>query len=515
MSVATAPVMRARAINKVFGATHALKGVDFAVTPGRVTALFGENGAGKSTLMKILAGIESPTTGTLELDGEPVVLDGPRDAAARGIGIIHQELSLFPNLSISDNVFMARERARHGLMIERGEQREVTRRLLERLDEPLDPGTMVGDLRVGQQQIVEIARALAQRARVLIMDEPTSALSVAEVEVLFRVIRDLTDDGVAIIYISHHLEEALEIADHVVVFRDGQLVADAEADAVDLRWIVERMVGRNPDELFPAEHAERREPRLVVESLVVTDPSNPGRLAVDDVSLTVRAGEIVGLYGLMGAGRTELLETLAGRLQAASGTVTLDGERLDRAAIGERIVLGVALVPEDRQRDGLVPSMSVGENMTLASLSKYVRNLWVARDRERSAIDGMMRQVTVKASGPQAPIASLSGGNQQKVVLSKALLTEPRVLLLDEPTRGIDVGAKAEIFELMTRQAQDGLGVLFATSEIEEALHVPDRLLVLSKGRVVREFRRGEATREEIMAASEGAVEPGAGEVTS
>ena len=506
MTTAVAPVMRARGINKVFGATHALKGVDFAVTPGRVTALFGENGAGKSTLMKILAGIETPTTGALELDGRPVVLGGPRDAADRGIAIIHQELSLFPNLSIADNIFMARERVRGGVLVDGDEQRKITAQLLERLDEPLDPRTPVGELRVGQQQVVEIARALAQDARVLIMDEPTSALSVAEVQVLFRVIRELTASGVAIVYISHHLEEALAIADHVVVLRDGSLVAEAEADEVDMAWIVEKMVGRDPKELFPAEHADAREALLRIEDLIVADPTNPGRLSVDEVSLTVHAGEIVGLYGLMGAGRTELLETLAGRVRPVSGHIVLDGRSLEQIPIAARIQLGLALVPEDRQRDGLVQSMSVGQNMTLASLLSYVRRAWVSRDRERGAIERMMRDVTVKASGPQAPIGSLSGGNQQKVVLGKALLTEPRVLLLDEPTRGIDVGAKAEIFELMTQQAKRGLGVLFATSELEEALHVPDRLLVMSKGRIVRELRRGSATREEIMAASEEAT---------
>jgi erythritol transport system ATP-binding protein len=375
---------------------------------------------------------------------------------------------------------------------------------MERLDEPLDAATAVADLRVGQQQIVEIARALAQDARVLIMDEPTSALSVAEVEVLFRVIRELTAAGVAIVYISHHLEEALEIADHVVVFRDGALVARAEADEVDAAWVVEKMVGRNPDELFPEEHAEAGEQLLEVENVVVADPVNPGRRLVDDVSLTVRAGEIVGLYGLMGAGRTELLETLAGRVAPAHGRVVLGGRPIEGASISQHIDSGVTLVPEDRQRDGLVQPMTVGQNMTLASLWRYVRHgAWVARDQEGGAIQRMMKTVTVKASGPQAPIGSLSGGNQQKVVLCKALLTEPRVLLLDEPTRGIDVGAKAEIFELMTEQAKRGLGVLFATSELEEALHVPDRLLVMSRGRIVREFRRGTARREEVMAASE------------
>jgi erythritol transport system ATP-binding protein len=497
-------VMRAREINKVFGATHALRGVDFAVTAGRVTVLFGENGAGKSTLMKILAGIETPTTGTLELDGEPVELRGPRDAAGRGIAIIHQELSLFPNLSIADNIFMAREHTRRGLMVDRAAQQELTRKLLERLDEPLDADTPVGDLRVGQQQVVEIARALSEDARVLIMDEPTSALSVAEVEVLFRVIRDLTDHGVAIVYISHHLEEALEIADHVVVFRDGQLVAEAEADDVNAGWVVEKMVGRSPDELFPTEHAEVQGELLRVEDLIVADPANPGRLAVDEVSFHVRAGEIVGLYGLMGAGRTELLEAIAGRLRPDGGHILLHGGAFERDSIAARLARGVALVPEDRQRDGLVQSMSVAQNLTLASLGRFVRGVMVERGAEREAVGHAIKNVTVKTASPQAPIGSLSGGNQQKVVLGKALLTEPELLLLDEPTRGVDVGAKADIFELMTQQAKRGLGVLFATSELEEALHVPDRLLVMSKGRIIREFHRGSATREGIMAASEG-----------
>jgi erythritol transport system ATP-binding protein len=495
--------MRAREINKVFGATHALRGVDFEVFPGRVTALFGENGAGKSTLMKIFAGIETPTTGTLELDGEPVVLKGPRDAVDRGITIIHQELSLFPNLSITDNVFMARERLSHGVMVDQSAQRELATQLLRSLDEPLDPRTQISDLRLGQQQVIEIARALAQDARVLIMDEPTSALSATEVEVLFRVVRDLTANGVAVVYISHHLDEALEIADRVVVLRDGGLVAQAEAGDVDATWVIGHMVGRNPDDLFPAEHSEVKQRLLQVEDLVVADPTNPGRLSVDEVSLSVRAGEVVGVYGLMGAGRTELLETLAGRLTPVSGRILLEDRPIEDASIAERIERGLTLVPEDRQRDGLVQSMSVGQNLTLASLWHYVKTAWVARDRERDAVERSMRDVTVKAAGADAPIGSLSGGNQQKVVLGKALLTKPRVLLLDEPTRGIDVGAKADIFELITQQTKQGLGVLFATSELEEALHVPDRLLIMSKGRIVRDVRRGTATREEIMAASE------------
>ena len=309
------------------------------------------------------------------------------------------------------------------------------------------------------------------------MDEPTSALSMTEVEVLFRVIRELTEAGVAIVYISHHLEEALHVADDVAVLRDGRMVARSEADAVDLAWIVTHMVGRDQDSLFPERTAELHDVALSVRGLKVSDPGSPQRLAVDDLDLDLRAGEIVGIYGLMASGRTELLEAIAGRLTCLAGSVVFDGEDLGRTSVRERIRRGVALVPEDRQRDGLVQTMSVGRNLSLAALAGFVRHGWVSRSREDSAVDAMIRDVTVKAAGPTAPIGSLSGGNQQKVVIGKALLTHPKVLLLDEPSRGVDIGAKADIFALMTQQAANGLAVLFTTSEAEEALRVPDRLL--------------------------------------
>ncbi|MFD1539333.1 sugar ABC transporter ATP-binding protein [Nonomuraea guangzhouensis] len=500
----TGHVLRACDVTKVYGGTHALKGVDFGVAAGRVTALFGENGAGKSTLMKILAGIEHPTTGYVELDGRPVELVSSRDAADHGISIIHQELSLCPNLSVQDNLFLARELPGRFGAVDRKAQREATTAVLRRLEEDVDPDGLVGDLRLGQQQIVEIARALLQDARVLIMDEPTSALTAPEVEVLFRVIRELTGSGVAVVYISHHLDEALDIADDVVVLRDGRLVATAGAAEVDIRWIVERMVGRDQDALFPRREPVLGEDLLTVRDLMVADPANPDRLAIDDVSLTVRAGEIVGVYGLMGSGRTELLEALAGRIAPASGQVELAGEALDGSGIRERIGRGVVLVPEDRQRDGLVQTMSVGENLSLAGLRSFVRGLFVSADLERGAVERTIADITVKASGPKAAIGSLSGGNQQKVVIGKALLTGPRVLLLDEPSRGVDVGAKADIFELMAAQARQGLAVLFTTSDAEEALHIPDRLLVLARGAVAGEYRRGELTREELMSVSDG-----------
>jgi erythritol transport system ATP-binding protein len=500
---AGSPVLRAVDVTKVYGGTQALRGVCLDVLPGRVMVLFGENGAGKSTLMKILSAVESPTTGHIELDGEVTRFGSARDAADHGVSIIHQELSLCPNLSIQDNLFLGREQTRRGL-VHRAAQRAQAKAVLRRLDETLDPDGQVSELRLGQQQLVEIARALLQDARILIMDEPTSALSAPEVDVLFQVIRELTAEGVAIIYISHHLEEALEIADDVAVLRDGSMVATATAADVDLAWVVRTMVGREQDGLFPKRNPSLGPTALEIVDLSVADPANPDRLAVDGFSLSIRAGETVGIYGLMGCGRTELLECLAGRLPAVSGQVRLYGEPVT-GTVRQRIGAGLALVPEDRQRDGLIQTMSVGENMSLAALTRYVRRLVVSRSRERTAVASMITDVTVKTSGMNAPIGSLSGGNQQKVVIGKALMTDPRVLLLDEPSRGVDVAAKADVFELMSRQAERGLAVLFTTSEAEEALHIPDRLLVLARGRLVADLPPGEMTRDRLMSLADGA----------
>ncbi|MGF4041772.1 sugar ABC transporter ATP-binding protein [Paenarthrobacter nitroguajacolicus] len=495
-------VMRAREITKVYGATHALKGVDFDIRPGTVTVLFGENGAGKSTLMKILSGVETPTSGSLELDGEPVRLANTVEAASRGIAIIHQELSLCPNLSVRDNIFMGREITLSSGLVDYATENRKTSELMERLEEHLAPETLVGDLRLGQQQVVEIARALAGEVRVLIMDEPTSALSGNEVEVLFRLIAELTREGVAIVYISHHLEEALEVADHAVVFRDGELVAKGEREQIDINWVISHMVGRSADDLAPDLLTEFGPVALSLRDVTVADPSNPSRLSVDELSIDIRAGEIVCLYGLMGAGRTELLEALAGRVPIQGGEVRLKGNLIRQQSIAERIKLGLALVPEDRQRDGLVQTMSVGENASLAGLLSFVRGPWIHKREEAQGIARQVQDVRVKTAGPGAAITSLSGGNQQKVVIGKVLMTEPDVLLLDEPSRGIDVGAKAEIFALMAREARRGLAVLFATSEVGEALGVSNRIIVMSKGRVVREFDPQVTTREELMVAS-------------
>ena len=499
--VDTDVVLTARGIRKNYGGTQALKGVDFTVHRGKVTTLFGENGAGKSTLMRILSGIEQPTEGTVELDGEEVVFDSANDAAERGIVIIHQELSLAPNLNVRDNIFIGREITRAGRVDYRAEEKVVTE-LMSRLQADIDPQTLVSDLRLGQQQMVEIARALAQDARILIMDEPTSALSASEVEVLFKVIEDLTSDGVSIVYISHHLEEALEVSDYAVVFRDGSLVAGEKAADIDLGWIVGKMVGSEFDLGTPPDPKGFGEPVLELAGISVADRTNPERLAVDNLDLTVRAGEIVCIYGLMGAGRPELLEAVAGRDPLVAGTIRVNGAEMSGLSISERIDAGLALVPEDRQRDGIVQALTVGRNLSLASLADIVRGKILSRTKERRRNTETIKDVHIKTAGTQAAIGSLSGGNQQKVVIGKILQTDPAIILLDEPSRGIDIGAKTEVFALLARLAAEGLAVVYTTSEVVECLGVANRVLVMNRARFAAEFSHQQATKEDIMAAS-------------
>jgi len=494
-------VIKARGITKDYGVTQALKGVDFDIRAGKVTTLFGENGAGKSTLMKILSGVEKPTSGTIELNGEFVAFGSTSDAVAKGIAIIHQELNLAPNLPVRDNIFMGREiMGRFGVDFEA--ERQATIAVMERLEEPIAPETMVNDLRLGQQQIVEIARALVMDASILIMDEPTSALSATEVDVLFKVIDELKARDVAIVYISHHLEEAIHVSDYCVVFRDGEMVASDEAKNIDLNWVVSKMVGRAADLESHLSLGELGIPVLEVENYVVPDPTNPNRMAVDGVSLKVHAGEVVCIFGLMGAGRTELLESLAGRLPAYSGTASVEGINLKNKTIAERIEMGMALVPEDRQRDGLVQTMTVGQNLSLAHLGKLLKRMFIHREAEAKEVIQRISDVKVKTSGPEALITSLSGGNQQKVVIGKILMTKPKVILLDEPTRGIDVGAKSEVFALLAEQARQGQAVLFATSEIGEALHSATRIIVMRRGKFVAEFDPKTSQREQVVAAA-------------
>jgi len=494
-------VLEARDVVKNYGGTRALKGVNFEIRSGTVTTLFGENGAGKSTLMKILSGVEQPTSGEILLGGEPVTFSSTTEAAEHGISIIHQELSLAPNLTVRDNIFMGREIMRPFGGVDFAEERRQTRALLQDMKLAIEPDTLVSDLRVGQQQIIEIARALSVNSRILIMDEPTSALAAAEVETLFGIIRELLARGVAIVYISHHLEEALEITDHAVVLRDGSMTARAERADIDLAWIVRNMVGENFDLGSPPEGYEFGEPVLSVEDLTVLDPENPERAVVNGIDLEVRAGEIVCIYGLMGAGRTELLEAIAGRERVESGQIRLDDQSILGDSIAERIEKGVGLVPEDRQRDGLVQTFSVGRNLTLASLDKSMSGLAISGKKEKSRANELIGAVTVKTPSSDLNIGGLSGGNQQKVVIGKIVATDPRLMLLDEPSRGIDVGAKAEVFRLLSERARRGVGVVYTTSEVGECLSIAHRIIVMSRGQVSAEFGP-DATKDMIMAAS-------------
>lgn len=497
-------VLEARNVVKTYGGTRALKGVNFEIRRGTVTTLFGENGAGKSTLMKILSGVEQPTAGEIVLDGEPVVFHSTNDARDRGISIIHQELSLAPNLSVRDNIFMGRELT-GPFGIDFAEEARQTRELLADLLPGVEPDTHISDLRVGQQQIIEIARALSVNSRILIMDEPTSALAAAEVDILFGIIHDLTARGVAIVYISHHLEEALEVTDHAVVLRDGSMTAKDERANIDLEWIVRNMVGDNFDLGAPPTGYDFGDTVLSVRDLRVLDPENPERSIVNGLSLDVRAGEIVCLYGLMGAGRTELLEAVAGRDRIDGGEILLNGTALGEDTIAERIALGIGLVPEDRQRDGLVQTFDVGKNLTLASLGNSLVNGVLSRRTEKKIAQDLIRTVTVKTPGPDLPIGSLSGGNQQKVVIGKVVATDPRVMLLDEPSRGIDIGAKGEVFRLLAERAREGVAVVYSTSEVGECLSIAHRIIVLRRGQISAEFGP-DATKEMIMAASGEAV---------
>ncbi len=486
-------------ITKVFPGTVALEDVSFNVYKGKVNVLIGENGAGKSTLMKILAGVEKPTSGKILLDGKEIHPRSTNDANRFGIGIIFQELNLCPNLSVVDNIFLAQEITRNGLIKWR-DQKSLARKLLSKLEQEIDPDERVSDLRIGQQQIVEISKALAQDARILIMDEPTSALSSAEVEVLFRIICDLKSRGVSIIYISHKLEELLQIGDYVTILRDGHKVAEEKMEKVNIPWMIENMVGRNPAALFTRK--ERKFGNVLLDVKNLTLPRSGGGFLIDHVSFKLSQGEILGFYGLMGAGRSDLVDCLAGAHPEAKGEIRLKDEKISSSTIPGRIQSGIVLVPEDRQRYGLVPTMSVMHNMLLASLSKYLKGIFLVRKKEKSATKGKINDLSIRVSNPRQLITSLSGGNQQKVVVAKGLLTTPNVLLLDEPTRGIDVGAKSEIFEIMNDLAVQNYGVVFVSSELKEILAMSDRILVMSKGKITGEFFRNEATEEKLVSAS-------------
>lgn len=495
-------IIETRAVAMRYPGTLALDNVDYSVQRGKVNVLIGENGAGKSTLMKILAGAERPSAGEILIDGISVTLSDVRDAEKHGVGIIFQELNLFPDLSVAENIYAGNEPTRFGALQRRHELAEAAK-VLERLHLPIDPAMRLGDLTVGQQQLVEIAKALTKNIKILIMDEPTSALSRTEVALLFHIIAELKVQGVTIIYISHRLEEIMAIGDHITVLRNGCLVADAQVAEVDIPWIIQAMVGAE-HKRFDYHAHPIGESVLRVEGLTLRR-GHAGDV-LDNVSFDVRAGEVVSIYGLMGAGRTELMETLLGAQPLALGSVLLDGRELSRLDIPSRIAAGIALVPEDRQKHGMVQSMSILQNMTLSNLKGYVRQLFgmyslqpLSRSREGAAVDDIVTKLRIKISGTGAPIMSLSGGNMQKVVIGKALLTKPRVLLMDEPTRGIDVGAKDDVYRTINQLADSGIAVIYATSELDEAMAVADRIFVMASGRLTTILQRADFDREAII----------------
>ena len=483
---------------KLYPGTQALKGVDFDLRMGAVNVLVGENGAGKSTLMKIIAGVEQLTEGTITLGGETVVFADKADAARRGIGIVFQELNLFPNLSVAENIFIGREKTHAGVHIDRAQQAEGARALMRRLEQDIDPETPLGSLRIGQQQVVEIAKALAQDARILILDEPTSALSAAEVDVLFRIIEDLKRHGVGIVYISHRLEELIRIGDYITVLRDGAITGSRPMAGVDIAWIVRHMIGNASKDYPRSENAGFGAEVFRTEEVCL--PRLGGGYTVDHVSLSVRAGEIVGLYGLMGAGRTEFLECVMAQHPQATGRLFIDGKPLKARTVAGRIDRGLALIPEDRKRDGLVQIMSIRENLTLSSLWALARGIHLSLKAEARAAADFVKRLTIKIASQESPVSSLSGGNQQKVVIGKALMTRPKILLMDEPSRGIDIGAKAEVFRTMRRLAAEGLGILFVTSDLEEVLALSDRILVMANGRITGTFAAGAPAADVISA---------------
>ncbi len=496
-----------RGATKVYPGTLALEDVDFDVRLGAVNVLVGENGAGKSTLMKVIAGVEQLTAGEILHDGQPVTFADTRAAARHGIGIVFQELNLFPNMTVMDNIFIAREKTRGGVDIAADAQRKESAELMKRLEHDISPDALVGELRIGEQQVVEIAKALAQNARILIMDEPTSALSAAEVEILFRVIADLKKRGVGIVYISHRLEELIRIGDYITVLRDGRLTGARAMEGVDVNWIVRNMIGAASRDF--AKTLEHDFGPVVFRAEEISLGRKSGGFVVDQVSLSLQAGEIVGIYGLMGAGRSEFFECIMAQHPHSTGNFYVEGEILDEPDVAGRIARGIALIPEDRQTEGLVQILAIRENMSLSSLKSFATGFHLSLKREREAVASFVRNLAIKIASPENPVSSLSGGNQQKVVIGKALMTDPKILLMDEPSRGIDIGAKAEVFRTMRTLAAKGLGILFVTSDLEEVMSLSDRIFVMSNGRITGEFSQSEASEEQIVAASAiGHVQP-------
>jgi ABC-type sugar transport system ATPase subunit len=496
---AAEPVVRLRAIAKTFGGTRAVDGVDLDLVAGEVHALVGENGAGKSTLMRVLAGFFSEYGGAISVGGESVRLTTPAQARARGVALVHQELSLLPELSVAENIVLGDEPpSKWPGFITRRSTEAAARRHLDDCGISLDPAAKVERLTIAERQLVEIVKGIAASPRVLILDEPTSSLTVRETRELFAIVARLISRGTSVVYISHKLDEVFALAARVTVLRDGKKVATAPVGEWSQARLVRAMVGRDLSALFPRTFSEVGDKRLEVVGLA-------RRGVFRDVSFAIRAGEIVGLYGMVGAGRTNVAEALYGLAPADAGVIRVDGRAIEVSSPSRALAAGIAMAPEDRHAQGLVPMMSVGENVSLSALSSVSRAGFVVRSAERNIVGRLLKQLLVRAASPAQEASSLSGGNQQKVVIGRSLAPAPRILLLDEPTRGIDVVAKAEVHASIDRLAQAGLAVLLISSELPEILGMSDRILVMRDGALVGELPRAAATEERLVALAAGA----------
>lgn len=490
-------------ICKSFGVVQALDQVDLELRAGEVLALMGENGAGKSTLMNILSGSITHYKGDFYIDGQKANITSPLDARSMHVAKIHQELQLVREMSVAENIFMGREITNKFGLVNKKAQEEEAARYLEMLEADIKPSRLISSLRVVEQQMLEIVKAISLSARILIMDEPTSALSKAEAERLFVVIRRLASHGVGIIYITHRMEEVFEISDRITVLRDGRLVGTIKTAETTEEQLISMMVGRKVEDIYPKRRHEIGEELLRVENLSVTFPQGSFKRSLKDISFTLRKGEVLGIGGLLGSGRTELLETIFGvHAGSMKGDIYLNGERLKLHSPRAAIEKGISYATEDRKGKGLVPLRSIGENMSLPKLKAYSPAGLMRTGQEARDWQAQMDGLSIRAPGTYTLAQSLSGGNQQKVVLGRWLMMEPKVLLLDEPTRGIDVGAKAEIYALINNLASKGISILLVSSDLPEIMGVSDRILVLCEGRLSGQFLKGEASQEDLLKAA-------------
>ena len=489
-----APALEMRGITKSFAGNRVLAGVSLRAAAGEVHALVGENGAGKSTLMKILAGVHQPDGGEVLIEGRPVRFQRPADALARGVAMIYQELSLAPHLTVAENIFLGREPLQFAPLgvVDRREMNERARQLLADYGFRLDPRARTGRLSAADRQLVEITRATAEARRVVVMDEPTSSLTAHEAEELFRLIRDLKRRGLAVIYISHRLEELDRIADRLTILRDGREVYAGPRGELSHEEVIRHMAGRELKEIFPARRAERGDVRLRVEGL-----SRAGKF--EDVTFEARSGEVVGVAGLAGAGRTELIEAVFGAQPADRGEVYLDGARLGATTPDRAVALGLGLLTEDRKRTGLCLNQTLAMNLTLANVRALVKGWRLRRGRERLAAREYIERLHVRPPDPEKPVGRLSGGNQQKVLLGRWLFADSKLFLLDEPTRGVDVAARAEIYRAVNGLAEAGAAVVMVSSDLPELLGMADRILVMRRGRLVAELDAKRTTQEEVL----------------